>query len=288
MRLRQTLFIAGLSVLLYAPAPAQLNLSRQPDFFAAGASNWSVPLGARDGLGAAFASGDFNNDGFTDLAVGAPTKMLQSASEAGAVHILFGAATGLQRSGSQVFNQSSPETGDQLGRALAAGDFNNDGFQDLAVAADLEDMRGVRDAGGVYVVYGSTSGLSVAGSQFWEQASEGIAASPADGDRFGFALTVGDFNGDQYADLVIGSPWEDEFGAANSGAVHTIYGTASGLAANSVQVWNRNSIEIDGLAGDRLGWSVAAGDFNRDGFEDLAVGLPGRRVGSAERRVRSS
>jgi FG-GAP repeat len=110
------------------------------------------------------------------------------------VNVLYGSASGLTGTGSQIFTQvgSAPEAGDSFGFALASGDFNNDGFADLAVGVPGEDVGNIRDGGAVNVLYGSASKLTGTGSQTFTQDTSGVGSSAEPGDFFGSALAAGD------------------------------------------------------------------------------------------------
>jgi hypothetical protein len=195
---------------------------------------------ARDGLGGALATGDFNGDGRGDLAVG----VSQENQGRGVVQVLAGSAAGLAATGSQLWSQDSPgvggiaEAGDSFGVALAAGDFNNSGYADLAVGAAGEDIGSVADAGAVNVLYGTGGGLA-GGNQQWFQNSPGVAGISETQDFLGNALTAGDFNGDERADLAAGAPSETLAVVAEAaGAVKVLYGAVDGLSAGGNQVWS--------------------------------------------------
>jgi hypothetical protein len=100
---------------------------------------------------------DFNGDGFSDLAIGVPNEDVGEVFDAGAVEVIYGSAGGLQLTapGDDFISQDSPgvrdsaEETDLFGYTVAAGDFNDDGFADLAVGIYSEG-----DGGGVAVLYG--------------------------------------------------------------------------------------------------------------------------------------
>jgi FG-GAP repeat len=235
-----------------------------------------------DKFGFAVAIGDFNGDGFDDLAMGAPYDKDGGTTEAGSVNVLYGSASGLTTTGTQLW---TPQLGGQpvqpnehFGFALAAGDFDCDGWADLAVGAPDYADSGISKAGAVFVLYGSHTGLLSVGSQWWTQNAGGIPGNSESGDDFGKALAAGDFDGNGCADLAIGVPYKDVSGGVNvdDGVVDVLYGTAqSGLSGTGSQQWSQDSDGILGTAqDDAFGFSLAAGDFNGNGIDDLAIGAP--------------
>jgi hypothetical protein len=248
---------------------------------------------AGDHFAAALATGDFNGDGFADLAVGSPGEDLSSGGQnrvnAGCVHILYGSAVvGLTVANNQMWNQDSPgifgapDSNAAFGAALAAADFNHDGFDDLAVGVPGHNINGQSGVGAVIKINGSAAGLTSLGSQgLHEAAIFGIPQFAEAGDGFGSALAAGDFGGDGFADLAIGIPGEDfssgtAFGATDRGAVVIVYGSPIGLNFSLRDYFDQDRVGMldDAEAFDRFGAVLAAGDFNGDGRDDLAIGIP--------------
>ncbi len=107
------------------------------------------------------------------------------------MNVLYGSGSGLTAAGDQLWHQGQAavigkaEAGDLFGGSLASGDFNNDGFNDLAVGAPGEDVGAVKDAGLVNVLDGSGSGLTGVGDQMWYQGLAQVSGKAEAGDGFG-------------------------------------------------------------------------------------------------------
>ncbi|MEP9411076.1 MAG: FG-GAP repeat protein [Candidatus Brocadia sp.] len=246
-----------------------------------------------DRFGWVLSTGDFNGDGYDDLAIGIPFE-----DGAGAVQVLYGSSRGLQATtpDDQFWHQDSPgvketkEIQDNFGRYLSAGDFNGDGYDDLAIGVPDEDVTigttTAINAGTVQVLYGSLNGLQANGvggpdDQLWQQGHSGVQDTPEGGDYFGSNLSVGDFDGDGYDDLAIGVYREEIIaGTNNAGAVQVLYGSLNGLQADGVngpddQLWQQGGDVLDKAEEkDNFGLPLASGDFNNDGYDDLAIGVP--------------
>jgi hypothetical protein len=228
-----------------------------------------------DEFGSALAAGDANGDGRDDLAIGVPRENEATAIDSGGVNLIYGSASGLSATTvpDQYWSQDSGgvedacETDDHFGSALAFGRFTPDAWADLAVGVDGESLSFAAYAGSVNVLYGSSQGLSATGDQFWNQDSPDVEEGTREDDRFGYALSTGDFNQDGKDDLAIGSPFESYpywyVDDHNYGAVSVLHGYPGGLTATGSpgdQYWYQDSPNVDGQAenGDWFGWAVAA------------------------------
>ena len=245
---------------------------------------------AEDDFGAALAAGEFNCDAYDDLAIGTPGEN----DDEGHVYVIYGSSTGLRTSGGvtvQDFEQddtssgSVSEDGDRFGDALLAGDFRNAGCEDLVVGVPEESLDGDSAAGLVEIINCSCGGGLTTTSRVFTQDTDDIPGSPEAGDRFGATLARGNFNNDDYEDLVIAAPDEAIDSVSGTGYLFVLLGGPTGPSPDNTAGtridWHADSGPLDfGTGtGDAFGAALTASDFDNDGFDDLAVGIPGRSVG---------
>ncbi len=145
-------------------------------------------------------------------------------------------------------------------------DFNNDGYGDVAYAAEAATVGGKKDAGQIVALYGSASGVTSTKRTTISQNTTGVPGSAETGDGFGWISAYGDFNGDGFDDLAVSASLEDVSGDTDGGTVALLWGSSSGLSGGTALTDPAPSSH------DQWGKTLAAGDFDGDGTEDLAVG----------------
>ena len=207
---------------------------------------------------------DQNGDGLSEVALGAPNE------DRGVVYIFHGReAWGALDSDDADFiiEGSSTDSVSQLGIALDGGDFDGDGYGDLAVGAAAQDQP-YSNGGGAYVFLGA--GVF---SGAVDQTAADIRINSAESSGYlGSSLAVGDFDGDGRAELALGAPFVDSDGMRDVGMVAVLSGLSAG--AGSVEISDADVIVHGPQENAEIGTInnlASAGDVTGDGFEDLLV-----------------
>jgi len=267
---------AGAVNILYGSAAG---FTRQDYFSAAAIAAPTVTVGGGDHFGWSLAAGDFDGDGYTDLAVGAPNSDC-CGPDAGLVCVLYGGPGGLTKVEGAAFDYLSGmnDVDSHYGWALASADFDGDGHDDLAIGVPGEKSIGTSAYGGnLSLRFGADRDAGVAPGDTLSQSNIGQGVSE-DGDQLGWSVAVGDFNGDGHPDLAVGAPGEDIGPISDAGVVTVLYNNGYGISTHGAGMWSQNNtsfVSDNPEAGDGFGTSLASGDFDGSGTDDLAIGVPG-------------
>ena len=271
-----------------------------------------APYQPHHDFGSSPQSGDFNRDGWADLAIGVPGREL--------VSVLYGTRGGiLEGRRATLANRGLGQGAGRYGHRLAAGDFDGDGYADLAVGAP-GDEDDTSDRGAIELLFGGPDGLT-------HERAHTIRRPDASFVRFGSRLRTGHVNGDRQLDLVEGAPDLvdgtpghgsfcrgtkagptrcrplGDFGTSSvavadvngdgfedivqgdhfatptepgGGELRLWRGGRRGPAADPLTITQATQgVEGTDEAGDGFGFAVDAGDLDDDGFAEMVVGVPG-------------
>jgi len=264
--------------------------------------------------------GDVNGDGYGDVAISAPglVNIFSGAgnlASVGAVFVYYGSFSGLPITPSRTLQPNTAVAGALFGFSVDAGDVTGDGRNDIIIGAPLDKYNvHVQTAllGGAPLGLGPLYGdLEVKAGKVYIYRSEDLPSGPNPSSfleikldnsffspglagllsgninvsaLFGFSVAAtDDLNGDNKADVVIGSPsyLSTSLLSVQNGAAFVYYSnnlsttTPVQLQVPSLSLLGLAQLPVTNASSLLFGYSVdGVGDYNNDGFSDVVIGAP--------------
>ena len=196
--------------------------------------------------------GDIDHDGYKDVVIGART---YGPNDCGRAYLYWGGTQNAMDSDCDLVFEAETTNKDGFGANVGIGDIDNDGFEDILVGANT--FNNVQ--GRAYLFWGT------ARAQMDTNCDLKFTGEPGRGGFAELCICDGDVNGDGYADILISARQYDNF----RGRAYLYLGDTKEEMDARAELILTGENERDWF-GDPPGGSF--GDFNNDGYDDLAIG----------------
>lgn len=163
---------------------------------------------------------------------------------------------------------------DQFGYQIMSGDFNGDGIDDIIASSPSADPLGRNSAGEVYIFWGSEQSQQNVSMDLSFDLADVTILGATSGDKLGYSIATGSFNGDSYIDFAISAPYCNNDNILQSGKVYLFYGSQSLPTTIDLNNDSAQHEFVGQSTNDYLGQKVLFTDLNNDSKDDLIISAP--------------
>ena len=252
------------------------------------AKEYDVAIAGEQGdwFGYSVSVGDINGDGQADLLVGAPESDIDSRFRSGATFGFIGPIdSSLNESSGADIKLKGFDVTAGIGSAVLIKDINGDNIADLLISSEEKGVDDTRHESGLtYVVLGPIEATGASAVELNDQTADFRILGAHRNYNSGKGLASGDVNNDAVVDIAVGSP--SGYGS-RKGGVEILLGPFDGSDIDLRGGGDATLIGSIGTIGstrngDAAGASIAIGDLNNDGIDDIAVNSRSADVGDLE------